>query len=150
MLAGTTTAAGTMMVVLGAITALITTLTCEDITWADGIAGDVPLGHLQCHRLGESSDAMLGCVVRRLVGRCHEGVHAASVDDAAPALLQHVGQGCLGSVEGGVEAHSDDVVPLVLGEVLHRADILDACSSHTQQCLSCCSSSVTRQTWFDS
>ena len=56
----------------------------------------------------------------------HERVHAAGVDDSAPAVLEHVRHGGLGGVKGGGQAHRDDVVPLVLGEGLDGGHVLDA------------------------
>jgi hypothetical protein len=60
-------------------------------------------------------------------------MHAACVDDTAPALLQHVGQRCLGCVESRVEADGNDVVPFVLWKLLNWADVLNACSSSSRQ-----------------
>jgi hypothetical protein len=47
-----------------------------------------------------------------------------------PATHPHVWQRRLGGVEGGVEAHRNDVVPLVLWEGVNWGHVLDACIVH--------------------
>lgn len=53
-------------------------------------------------------------------------MHAAGVDDAPPASIQHVGDSMLGGMEGGRQADGEDVIPLVLGELLNGRHKLDA------------------------
>ena len=56
-------------------------------------------------------DAVLGRVVGALVGRRHQRVHGACVDDAPPAGSQHAWQRRLGRVEGRAEADGKDGIP---------------------------------------
>src|SRR5215210_5952516 len=92
---------------------------------AEGVDGDPEAGQFQGCRLGEAEQPGLG---RRVVGLSYvagfpdEGAH---VDDLAPALVRHVRQDRVDRVEGAVEVHLYDLVPVVDGELLERAVDVD-------------------------
>jgi hypothetical protein len=53
-------------------------------------------------------------------------IHRGDVDDAAPALLEHVVDDLLGDVEQAVEIRLDDLVPLLVGHLAEQAVARDA------------------------
>ena len=63
---------------------------------------------------GEAGDAVLGGAVVRLAGVAEDAGRGRHRDDAAAPLLAHARRGVPGAVEGALQVHGDDRVPLLL------------------------------------
>lgn len=100
---------------------------------ADAVAGHTSACSLQSHSLCEAYQAVLCCNIGALVDTGHMPVHTGNVDDPSVALGLHAGQAVLDQVEAGAEVDGQDLVPLLLRELLHWADVLDACIVDLQQ-----------------
>src|SRR5947199_7994766 len=84
---------------------------------ADRVDRDAVLPEVAGGHLGEPPDGRLGGAVVRLAGVPEEARARAEGDDAAPALLAHVGAGVPHAVEGPLQVHGEDRVPLLLAHV---------------------------------
>ena len=72
---------------------------------------------LERQRLREPDDAGLGGDVVDHVRLTGLGARRGDVDDPAPPGLDHVGHHRLGEVEGSIEIHLHDPVPLLVGDL---------------------------------
>src|SRR5215203_2302974 len=93
---------------------------------ADGVHGDATAGQFLGRGLGKAEEASLGRRVVRLADVTRLADEGAHVDDLAPALLYHVRQHRVDRVEGAVEVHLNDLVPIIHGELLQRTVDVDA------------------------
>ena len=85
-----------------------------------------PVVAVSSGHLGQPDHAMLGRDVGRHHGAAGHAARAGVVDDAAPIAFQHTGQQRLAGHESRGEINTDDPVPVVLREALHRRGVLDA------------------------
>ncbi len=83
---------------------------------------DAERGDLLAHRLGEPLDAPLGGVVHRPAGERGLAAVGGELDDPAAALGPQVRQGRADQLDRAGQVGRDDVVDLVVGQLLGRAE----------------------------
>src|SRR5205823_7794777 len=93
---------------------------------ADGVHGDAVLPEVARRHLGEPADRRLGRAVVRLPRVAEQARTRAEGDDPPVAPLAHVRAGVAHAVEGALQVHGDDRVPLLLAHVEDHAVAQDA------------------------
>src|SRR5207247_944908 len=93
---------------------------------ADGVHGDAVLPEVARRHLGEPADRRLGRAVVRLPRVAEQARARAEGDDPPVAPLAHVRAGVAHAVEGALQVHGDDRVPLLLAHVEDHAVAQDA------------------------
>src|SRR6185437_13287945 len=91
----------------------------------DAVGGDAVRRAFEGGRLGQSLQAVFGGHVRRLVGGGAQAVHRGDVDDPAPFLPVHVGQGSADQPEGRFQHHGQHGVEDIGRKLLDGPDQLD-------------------------
>ena len=92
---------------------------------ADSVTGNAQRAALHTGGFGEADQAVLGRNISAFEFRGHQTVDGAHVDNTTPALFLHVGPAIAGQQEGCRQHQADDEVPLILGELLDGADMLN-------------------------
>src|SRR5579884_595167 len=91
---------------------------------ADRVRCHTVVRDLQGYRPGESNDAVLGGDIGALERGSHQPVDRRYVEDSTPPAGDHVGQAVLGAEKRPGQHDADEQVPLLLGELVDRRDVL--------------------------
>ena len=99
---------------------------CFNEARSNGVGTDAARTHLLRNRLGQSNQTGLRSGVIALPGVAVYAHNRRHVDDGAAALAHHDGRAGVNEIEGRLQVHGNDCIPLLLGHTHHESVLRDA------------------------